>query len=97
LPAITLTPLVWTVARLAAVAAVTAYASRRVSQPKDLEHERMLDRLPEGVSGHSHRAEAERAMHGAARLRRVMRMIPGGPRLEVELAGIGRVRLRRVG
>ena len=69
----------------------------RASQPKDLLHERTLDGLPEGFAGHSHRAEAERAVHGSARLRRVMRLVPGGPKVEVESAGLGRLRLRRVG
>ena len=58
-------------------------------------HEEVLDGLPDGVSGHSHRAEAERGLHGAARFRRVLRI--RGAALEVEAAGLGRVRLRRVG
>jgi hypothetical protein len=97
-PAIALTPLAWTALRMGALVAVAAYASRRgASRPKDVEHERALDGLPEGVAGHTHRAEAERAVHGSARLKRVTRLLPGGPKVEVELAGIGRLRLRRVG
>jgi len=97
-PAIVLTPLAWTALRLGALVAVAAYASRqRASQPKDLVHERTLDGLPEGFAGHSHRAEAERAVHGSARVRRVMRLVPGGPKVEVEFSGLGRLRLRRVG
>jgi hypothetical protein len=96
-PAIALAPFAWTALRVGAVVAAAAYASRRPSHPKDLEHQRTLDELPEGVSGHTHRAEAERGMHGAARMRRVMRLVPGGPKVEVELAGLGRLRLRRVG
>jgi hypothetical protein len=56
----------------------------------------MLDDLPDGVSGHAHRAEAERAVHGAARLRRVLRG-PRGVAIEIDASGLGRVRLRRVG
>lgn len=98
MPAIPVAPLAWTALRLGAMVAVAAYASRRgASQPKDVEHERTLDRLPEGVGGHVHRAEAERGVHGTARLRRVMRVVPGGPRVEVEFAGLGRLRFRRVG
>ena len=98
MPAIVLTPLAWTALRLGAVVAVAAFASRRAaSRPKDVEHERTLDGLPEGLAGHSHRAEAERAVHGSAKLRRVMRLVPGGPKVEVEFAGIGRLRLRRAG
>jgi hypothetical protein len=80
--------------RIAVVAAAAVYASRRVSEPKDPAHERVLDDLPEGVSGHSHRAEAERAVHGAARFRRVVKLKGGA--LEVEASGLGRLRLRRV-
>jgi hypothetical protein len=95
LPAIVLTPLAWTAIRIGAVAAMALYASRRASDPKHAAHEEVLDGLPEGVSAHSHRAEAERGLHGAARFRRVLRI--RGAALELEAAGLGRVRLRRVG
>jgi hypothetical protein len=96
LPVLALTPLAWTALRLGAAAAVAVYASRRVSEPKDAVREKMLDEMSEGVSGHTHRAEAERGVHGAARLRRVLRG-PRGLALEIDAAGLGRVRLRRVG
>jgi len=96
LPVIALTPLAWTALRMGAMVAVAAYASRRASQPKDIEHEHTLDGLPDGIAGHSHRAEAERGVHGSAKLRRVMR-VPGGPKVEVEFSGLGRLRLRRAG
>ena len=95
MPALALTPLAWTALRLGAAAAVAIYASRRVSEPKDASREQMLDELPEGVTGHTHRAEAERAVHGAARLRRVLRG-PRGLAVEIDASGLGRVRLRRV-
>ena len=69
----------------------------RRRQPKDVEHEQTLDGLPEGVEGHTHRAEAERGPHGSARLRRVVRLVPGGPKVEVDAAGARPLRLRRVG
>jgi len=94
LPVFALTPLAWTALRLGMVAAVAVYASRRASNPKDVAHERVLDGLPEGVSGHSHSAAAERAVHGAARFRRVFRLPKGA--IEVDASGLGRVRLRRV-
>ncbi len=94
MPVFALTPLAWTALRIGAVAAVALYASRRTSDPKDLAQERVLDDLPRGVSGHSHSAEAERAVHGAARFRRVFRLPKGA--LEVDASGLGRVRLRRV-
>ena len=94
MPVFALTPLAWTALRLGAMAAVAVYASRRASDPKDGGHERVLDDLPEGVSGHSHSAEAERGVHGAARFRRVFRLPARA--IEVEASGLGRVRLRRV-
>lgn len=94
MPVFALTPLAWTALRVGAVAAVALYASRRASEPKDAAHERVLDGLPEGLSGHSHRAEAERAVHGAARFRRVFRLPKGA--IEIDASGLGRVRLRRV-
>lgn len=89
-------PIAWTALRLGAVAAVTLYAARGRSQPKDARREAVLDELPEGVSAEPHRAEAERAMHGAGRFRRTFRL-PGGPGFEIDAAALGRFRLRRVG
>jgi hypothetical protein len=89
-------PFAWAALRLGVVAAVALIASRSASRPKDAEHQAVLDALPEGVGGHSHRSEAERALHGHGRLRRVFRFRAGGPALEVDAAALGRVRLRRV-
>ena len=80
-------PFAWAALRLGVVAAVALVASRSASRPKDAEHEAVLDGLPEGVGGHSHRAEDERAVHGHGRLRRVFRLRAGGPALEVDAAG----------
>lgn len=77
------------------MAAIAIYASRRASHPKDPRHETVLDDLPDGVTSHAHRAEAERGVHGAGRMRRVLK-VPGGPALEVDAAGLGRIRFRRV-
>ena len=94
MPVFALTPLAWTALRVGAVAAVSLYASRRASEPKDAAHQGVLDGLPDGLSGHSHRSEAERAVHGAARFRRVFRLPKGA--IEIDASGLGRVRLRRV-
>lgn len=94
---IALSPLAWMVLRYGAVAAVTMAASRlRPSQPKDTVHEAVLDDLPEGVRARSHRAEGENAVHGDGKLRRVLRLRPGGPGIELEAAGLARLRMRRV-
>ncbi|MFO1143936.1 MAG: hypothetical protein U1E59_16465 [Amaricoccus sp.] len=96
MPTFLLSPIAWRTAQLVAFAAMAVYASRaRNSGPKDAAHERVLDDLPDGVSAHAHRAEAERGMHAAGRFRRVLRLGPNGPALEFEAAGLGRLRLRR--
>jgi hypothetical protein len=92
-----LSPLAWTALRLGAAAAVALYASRRRSHPKDPSQEIVLDDLPEGVSAAPHRAEDEGAMHGSGRFRRVIRLRPGGPGVEIDAAALARLRLRRVG
>ena len=93
-----LSPLAWTAIRIGALAAVAVYASRhRASEPKDAEREAVLDGVAEGVEARPHRAEAERALHGAGRIRRVLRFGRRGPGLEIDAAALGRLRLRRVG
>jgi hypothetical protein len=93
-----LTPFAWTAIRVGALAVVAVYASRhRTSEPKHAEREAVLDGLDEGVEARPHRAEAERALHGAGRFRRVLRFGPAGPALEIDAAALGRLRLRRVG
>ncbi len=93
---IALTPLAWTALRLGAVAAMAFYASRhRDSQPKDAEHARVLDDLPEGVTAEPHRAEDESAMHGTGRFRRTVRF--GSKGYEIDAAALGRLRFRRLG
>ena len=89
-------PIAWTALRLGAVAAVAFYVNRGRSQPKHAEHEYVLDDLPEGVAGARHHAEAERAMHGQGRFRRTIRLRSGGPGVEIDMAALGRLRLRRV-
>jgi len=90
-------PLAWTALRLGAVAALGLYASRkRGSEPKDARNEATLDEMPEGIHAHSHRAEAETALHGRGRLRRVFRVHRTGPGVEVDAAALGRLRFRRV-
>jgi hypothetical protein len=92
---IALSPLAWTALRLGAMAAVALYASRgRDSHPKDAEHARVLDDLPEGISAEPHRAEAESAMHGSGRFRRTVRL--GSKGFEIDAAALGRLRFRRL-
>ncbi len=94
---IALSPLAWMVLRYGAVAAVTMAAARmRPSQPKDPAHDTVLNEVPEGLRAHSHRAEGENAVHGDGKLRRVLRLRPGGPGIEIEASGLARLRMRRV-
>lgn len=93
-----LSPLAWTALRLGAVAAVALYTARnRESQPKDPFHEQVLDEIDEGVRARPHRAEAEGAMHGSGRFKRIVRLGRNGPGVEIDAAALGRFRLRRVG
>ncbi len=95
MPAFVTSPIAWRALRLGMLAAMALYASRqRTSEPKDAARESTLDDLPEGISAHGHRAEAERAVHGTGRFRRVVRL-PNGRAIEIEAAGLGRVRVRR--
>ena len=94
---IALAPLAWTALRLGAVAAVALYASRAAgARTARAEHQQVLDDLPEGVAAHPERTAEDKALHGHGRLRRTFRLRPDGPGLEVDAAGVGRVRFRRV-
>ena len=95
MPPILLSPFVWRAVQLGALAAMAVYASRQRAEPKDVEHERVLDGLPEGLAVSGHRAEAERGVHAAGRIRRVLRFGPRGAGLEIEASGLGRLRMRR--
>lgn len=95
--AIFVSPLARMALRYGAVAAITLIAARnRASVPKDSQHEAVLDELPEGIRAMPHRAEAESALHGNGRVRRVFRLRPSGPGVEIEAAGLARFRVRRV-
>jgi hypothetical protein len=96
MPAPIIAPIAWTALRFGALAAVALYVGRGRSQPKQAEHEYVLDDLPEGVAARPHRAEAERAMHGHGRFRRTIRLGAAGPGLEIDMAALGRLRFRRV-
>jgi hypothetical protein len=96
LPTFLLTPIAWRATQLILFAAMAVYASRaRNSGPKNAAHQQVLDDLPEGVAAHAHRAEAERGVHATGRFRRILRLGPNGPAVEIEAAGLGRLRFRR--
>lgn len=94
---IALAPLAWTALRLGAVAAAAIYASRASgARSPRVEHEDVLDGLPEGMTAHPQRSPEQQGVHGHGRLRRTIRLRRDGPGLEIDAAGVGRVRFRRV-
>ena len=96
MPTFLLSPVAWRAAQMFMLAAMAVYASRaRNAEPKDAVHQQVLDDLPEGVAAHAHRAEAERGVHATGRFRRVLRLGPNGPAVEIEASGLGRLRFRR--
>ena len=74
--------------------ALAAWGLARATHPgaRDQRAEDALDRAPEGVT-----VPREAGQGGAtARLRRTFRRAAGGPGIEIDLAALARVRLRRV-
>jgi hypothetical protein len=82
-----------TAARLAMVA-VTVYAATRTIQParRDQRAEDAFDDLHEGPAL---RRDGDGA-RGAMRFRRTVRVGHAGPGIEIDFAGLARLRLRRV-
>lgn len=90
--ALPLFPTALVAARYAAVG-LAAYAAWRAAAParRDQRAEDALDDLPEGTTLHRD-TETTRA---SLRLRRTFRMGDSGPGVEIDLAALGRLRLRR--
>lgn len=90
--ALPLVPTAIVAARYAMVG-LAAYAAWRAAVParRDQRAEDALDDLPEGTTLH----RDDDAARGSFRLRRTIRLGDKGPGVEIDLAGIGRMRLRR--
>jgi len=91
--AIPFTPIAAAALRYGAVAAL-AYAAARRATPRRIDPavETAMDRLPDGVTvGH-----APQQMTTTARWRRILPLGLQGPRMEVDLSLLARLRLRRV-
>ena len=90
-------PIVWTAARIGAVAAIAYYTGRASKQaPKHVWRERALDDTPEGLDL-THQREADEAnAHGSARFKRTVRFGASGPGVEIDATALTRIRLRRV-
>lgn len=91
-----LTPIAIKAAQLGAVAAVTWWAARRQrpAGPRDVWRERVIDDLEEGLETDFERREGEARAGAAGRWVRTFRVGRAG--VEVDVAGLSRVRLRRV-
>lgn len=90
--ALPLVPTALVAARYAAVGFV-AYAAWRAAAParRDQRAEDALDALPEGTTIH----RDDDATRATLRLRRTIRLGDSGPGVEIDLAALGRLRLRR--
>lgn len=90
-----LAPVLWTVARVGAVAALAYYSGRKHrTASKHVWREAAMDDAPEGVEITTQRNEGEANMHSAARFKRTIRM-PGGAGVEIDATALGRIRIRR--
>lgn len=91
--ALPIAPIALVALRYGAVA-LTAYAVARAASPgaHDQRAEDAMDDLPEGlvVNQEPHR------IHAGGRFRRTIRIGSTGPGIEIDAAGLGRVRWRRV-
>lgn len=90
-------PVAYTLVKIgAAAAAGAALAARGRRGPEriDLQSENALDRLPPGVDLRMDRPNGR--ADADVRLARAMRLGPGGPGFAFEIAGIGRLRFRRL-
>jgi hypothetical protein len=90
--ALPLVPTALVAARYAAVG-FAVYAAWRAAAParRDQRAEDALDDLPEGTTLH----RDDEATRGSLRLRRIIRLGDSGPGVEIDLAALGRLRLRR--
>lgn len=91
--AIPIAPAAGFVLRYAALAGAAYLAARRLERGRLAQAvEDEMDALPEGLA--ARREDGDVA--ATARIRRVVRLIHGGPGLSVDAALMGRLRLRRV-
>ncbi|PQO22516.1 hypothetical protein C2I36_12515 [Rhodobacteraceae bacterium WD3A24] len=77
------------------VVALAAYGvARRVGPARvDQRVEDAFDEVPEGIG--ASRAPDRGQVNAAGRMRRVIRLGRNGPGVEIDLAGLGRLRMRR--
>ena len=90
-----LAPIAFKAAQLGAVAAVAWWAARRNRPPgpRDVWRERVMDDIDEGLETDFARAPDEARAGAAGRWRRTIRV--GGRGVEIDFAGLTRLRFRR--
>jgi len=90
-----LAPVAVTGLRLGTVALMAYAASRKIHRATiRQDSEDSLDKVPEGV-GVAHPADREQ-INAEARWRRVIRLGPSGPGLEIDATALGRLKFRKV-
>ena len=90
-----LVPIAGIALRYGAVAVATYAVTRRISIQKahfDQRGEEAMDDVAEGISL---RRDPDQ-VNGATRFRRVVRIGPDGPGVEVDVTALGRIRFRKV-
>lgn len=93
--ALPLAPIAVVAVRYGTVALAAYYTARKVQLSQTNQAtEDALDTVAEGVSAHKC-TDAQQA-NGAARWRRVVRWGDAGPGLEIDIAAIGRIRVRKI-
>ena len=88
-----LAPVAGLALRYGAVALAT-YALARSATPvrRDQRHEDAMDEMEEGLG---FRRDSDQ-VNGGGRVRRVIRVGPSGPGIEIDATALGRIRVRRV-
>ncbi len=93
--ALPLAPIAVVAMRYGTVALAAYYTARKLQLSQTSQAtEDALDTVAEGVSAHKCR-DAQQA-NGAVRWRRVVRFRDSGPGAEIDIAAIGRIRIRKI-
>ena len=93
--ALPLVPIAGVALRYGAVALAAYVVTRGIHRGHtDQRAEDAMDEVPEGLSAHRPRDRDQ--VNGAARFRRVIRVGPTGPGVEIDITALGRMTFRRI-
>lgn len=93
--ALPLAPIALVAARYGTVALAAYYTARKVQLSQTSQAtEDALDTVMEGVS--AHKCTDDKQVNAATRWRRVVRVGTNGPGVEIDIAAMGRFRIRKV-